>query len=45
MSPRRLWWRLLSAAALASITLPAAASRLQVEPRGLDAAQLQASHE
>lgn len=44
MSPRRLWCLLL-AAALVCIALPAAASRLQVEPRGLDAAQLQASRE
>ncbi|TLX21208.1 DUF4105 domain-containing protein [Thermomonas fusca] len=44
MTLRRLRWRLLAAAALAGITLPAAASGLQVEPRGLDAAQLQASH-
>ena len=36
-------WRLLVAAWLACIALPAAASGLQVEPRGLDAAQLQAS--
>lgn len=45
MKPRRLQWRLLAAAALASIALPTVASRLQTEPRGLDAAQLQASHE
>ena len=44
MSPRRLWCLLL-AAALASIALPTVASRLQTEPRGLDAAQLQASRE
>jgi hypothetical protein len=41
---RRLCRRLLVAAWLASFALPVAASRLQVEPRGLDAAQLQASH-
>ena len=44
MTLRRLQWRLLAAAVLAGITLPAAASGLQVEPRGLDAAQLHASH-
>ncbi len=44
MNPRRLRWRLLWSAAPACIALPAAASRLQIEARGLDAAQLQARH-
>ena len=36
-------WRLAVAAALVGLALPAAASGVQVEPRGLDAAQRQAS--
>jgi len=45
VNPRRPPWRLACAAWLACLALPVAAARLQVEPRGLDDAQLAASRQ